>query len=94
MTRVLGKECVHKMPHEPRSSYRILIIPVVNMSKSIAIPDEVVVSKIYLIRNHKVMLDLDLAELYQVDTGRLNEQVKRNAVRFPEDFMFQLTIEE
>ena len=40
------------------------------------------------------MLDLDLAELYQVDTGRLNEQVKRNAVRFPEDFMFQLTNEE
>ena len=40
------------------------------------------------------MLDIDLAELYQVDTGRLNEQVKRNADRFPEDFMFQLTNEE
>ena len=64
------------------------------MSKSIAIPDEVVISKIYLIRNHKVMLDFDLAELYQVETGRLNEQVKRNVDRFPEDFMFQLTSEE
>jgi hypothetical protein len=64
------------------------------MTKSIAIPDEVVISKIYLIRNHKVMLDDDLAELYQVETKRLNEQVKRNADRFPEDFMFQLTDEE
>lgn len=64
------------------------------MTKKIAIPDEVVISKIYLIRNHKVMLDIDLAELYQVETGRLNEQVKRNADRFPEDFMFQLTNEE
>ena len=62
--------------------------------KSLAIPDEVMISKIYLIRNHKVMLDIDLAELYQVETKRLNEQVKRNADRFPEDFMFQLTNEE
>ena len=61
------------------------------MSKSLSIPDEVVVSKIYLIRNQKVMLDDDLAELYQVETRRLNEQVKRNIDRFPEDFMFQLT---
>ncbi len=64
------------------------------MTKNLAIPDEVVISKIYLIRNHKVMLDIDLAELYQVETGRLNEQVKRNPDRFPEDFMFQLTNEE
>lgn len=62
--------------------------------KSLVIPDEVVMNKIYLIRNHKVMLDDDLAELYQVETRRLNEQVKRNADRFPEDFMFQLTDEE
>ncbi len=62
--------------------------------KSLAISDEVVISKIYLIRKHKVMLDIDLAELYQVETKRLNEQVKRNADRFPEDFMFQLTEEE
>ncbi|MBI3517863.1 MAG: ORF6N domain-containing protein [Bacteroidetes bacterium] len=59
--------------------------------KLLAIPDEVVVNKIYLIRNQKVMLDSDLAELYQVETKVLNQQVKRNLKRFPEDFMFQLT---
>ena len=58
------------------------------------VPDEVVMNKIYVIRNQKVMLDRDLAELYQVPTGRLNEQVKRNLKRFPEDFMFQLTQSE
>ena len=58
------------------------------------IPDEVVISKIYLIREQKVMLDSGLAELYGVPTFRLNEQVKRNRNRFPEDFMFQLTDEE
>jgi ORF6N domain len=51
--------------------------------KNLAVPDEVMISKIYLVRNHKVMLDFDLAELYQVETGRLNEQVKRNLDRFP-----------
>lgn len=60
----------------------------------IGIPDEVVLSKIYLIRGQKVMLDRDLAELYQVEVKRLNEQVKRNLDRFPEDFMFQLANEE
>lgn len=49
---------------------------------------------IYLIRGQRVMLDADLAELYEVMTKRLNEQVKRNLERFPEDFMFQLTEEE
>ncbi len=58
------------------------------------VSDELVVSKIFLIRNQKVMLDSDLAELYQVETRRLNEQVKRNLSRFPEDFMFQLTENE
>lgn len=58
------------------------------------IPDEVVISKIYLIREQKVMLDSDLAELYGVTTKRLNEQVKRNINRFPEDFMFQLNESE
>ena len=48
-------------------------------------------SKIYEIRGQRVMLDLDLAAMYGVKTGRLNEQVKRNIERFPEDFMFQLT---
>lgn len=62
-------------------------------NKSI-ITDEVIVTKIYYIRGHKVMLDEDLAELYEVPTKRLNEQVKRNVTRFPEDFMFQLTENE
>lgn len=62
--------------------------------KSVAIPDEVVMSKIYVIRDQKVMLDEDLAELYGVETRRLNEQVKRNKDRFPEDFMFTLTEHE
>ena len=64
------------------------------MTKKLAVPDEVLISKIYQIRNQKVMLDIDLAELYQVVTGRLNEQVKRNVDRFPEDFICQLTNEE
>ena len=51
-------------------------------------------NKIYLISGTKVMLDSDLAELYQVGTKRLNEQVKRNLGRFPEDFMFQLSKEQ
>lgn len=63
-------------------------------TQAVAIPDEVVMSKIYIIREQKVMLDADLAELYGVETKRLNEQVKRNIDRFPEDFMFQLEEEE
>jgi len=55
---------------------------------------QVIERKIYLIRGHKVMLDSDLAKLYGVPTKRLNEQVRRNLKRFPEDFMFQLTWEE
>jgi phage regulator Rha-like protein len=50
--------------------------------------------QIYILRGQKVMLDSDLATLYGVSTKRLNEQVKRNLMRFPEDFMFQLTTEE
>ena len=64
------------------------------MRKEIVVPEEVIVSKIYEVRGNKVMLDSDLAELYQVETRRLNEQVKRNVDRFPEDFMFRLTQEE
>ncbi|HRH12188.1 MAG TPA: ORF6N domain-containing protein [Bacteroidia bacterium] len=59
-----------------------------------AIPDEVIMRQIYFIRGHKVMLDRDLAELYQVETKRLKEQVKRNRIRFPAHFMFELTKEE
>ncbi len=55
---------------------------------------QAIAAKILFIRGKKVMLDSDLALLYGVKTGRLNEQVKRNIKRFPEDFMFQLTKEE
>ena len=55
---------------------------------------QLIQSKIYEIRGQKVMLDRDLAELYQVTTGNLNKAVKRNLKRFPPDFMFQLTVEE
>jgi len=64
------------------------------MSKKITIPDEVIINKIYVIRGQKVMLDRDLAELYDVETRRLKEQVRRNIDRFPEEFMFELTKEE
>ncbi len=62
--------------------------------RQLMIPEEVIMNKIYFIRGHKVMLDSDLAELYEIETGRLNEQVKRNSKRFPEDFMFQLSDQE
>jgi hypothetical protein len=62
--------------------------------KSLIIPDEIVINKILLLRDKKVMIDKDIAELYGVPTKRLNEQVKRNNKRFPQDFMFQLTQEE
>jgi hypothetical protein len=64
------------------------------MNIETSIPDEVLMKKIYMVNDTKVMLDRDLAELYQVETKRLNEQVKRNSERFPEDFMFQLTSEQ
>lgn len=54
------------------------------------IPDELVINKIYYIREQKVMLDSDLAELYGVETKVLNQAISRNIVRFPSDFMFQL----
>jgi hypothetical protein len=53
-----------------------------------------ITQSIYIIRDQKVLMDSDLAELYGVETKRLNEQVKRNIERFPEDFMFQLSEEE
>ena len=60
----------------------------------ISIPDEILMKKIYNIRGRNVMLDQDLAEFYDVKTKRLNEQVKRNISRFPDDFLFQLNKEE
>jgi phage regulator Rha-like protein len=58
------------------------------------VSEEIILEKIYVIRGQKVMLDRDLAEMYGVEVKRLNEAVKRNAIRFPEDFMFQLSKEE
>ena len=55
---------------------------------------EKIMNKIHVIRNHKVMLDFDLAEMYGVETKRLNEQLKRNLKRFPKDFMFTLSEKE
>ena len=56
--------------------------------------DETIINKIYLLRNQKVMIDRDLAELYGVETKRLKEAVRRNKERFPDDFMFQMTRSE
>ena len=58
------------------------------------LPDEVIQSNIYLIRGQKVLLDRELAFLYEVSTKALNQAVKRNLERFPPDFMFELTAEE
>ena len=58
------------------------------------LPDENIISKIYFLRGQKVMLDVDLSELYQVETKQLKRQVRRNIDRFPEDFMFELTTQE
>ncbi len=58
------------------------------------VSEHIILNKIYIIRDKKVMIDRDLAEMYGVETRRLVEQVKRNIDRFPQDFMFQLTPEE
>ncbi|NQT57109.1 MAG: ORF6N domain-containing protein [Desulfobacteraceae bacterium] len=62
--------------------------------KAIKLPIERIEQAILLIQGQKVMLDADLAQLYGVETKNLNKPVKRNLDRFPEDFMFQLTVEE
>ncbi len=64
------------------------------VNRTITILEEKVISKIHLVRNRKIMLDLDLAQMYKVETKQLKRQVKRNADRFPKDFMFQLTLKE
>ena len=65
-----------------------------NFEEAALLPDEVIVSKIYLIRGKKVLLDRDLAELYKVETKQLKRAVRRNIERFPDDFMFELSKEE
>lgn len=64
------------------------------MSKLIQVPDEVIINKIYLIRDTKVMMDRDLAELFGIETKRLKEAVRRNLNRFPADFMFEMNARE
>lgn len=64
------------------------------MAKQSLVPAERIESRILLIRSHKVMLDEDMAALYEVEVKVLNQAVKRNIERFPKDFMFQLTAEE
>jgi hypothetical protein len=59
-----------------------------------AVSEDTIVEKIYIIRGQKVMLDRDLAEMYGVEVKRLNQAVKRNISRFPDDFMFQLSQDE
>jgi predicted XRE-type DNA-binding protein len=66
----------------------------VQTPRQLMIADEAIIHKIYQIRGQKAMLDRDLAELYGVETRRLNEQVKRNISRFPGTFMFKLTDKE
>lgn len=63
-------------------------------TKPLIVPDKIIMNQIYYIRGQKVMLDNDLAALYEVETKQLKRQVKRNIDRFPEDFMFELTPEE
>lgn len=64
------------------------------MSKSIGLSDDLVISKIHQVRGKKIMLDSDLALMYGVETKNLKRQVKRNILRFPPDFMFELSLEE
>ena len=71
------------MPHKKRLTTR---------DQSVSV--QLIERRIYLILGHKFMIDDDLAELYGVTTSRLNEQVRRNHKRFPEDFMFRLTRDE
>lgn len=64
------------------------------MTSKLAVPTAPIERRILLVRGHKVMLDADLAELYGVETKMLNQAVRRNIERFPDDFMFQLTADE
>lgn len=86
------------MNRSRQQMFNDLILPLINfkMKKAefLQVHDEIIMSKIYLIRGQKVMLDRDLAELYGVETKQLKRQVTRNMERFPEDFMFELTQEE
>jgi len=64
------------------------------MAKRKSLPDELIASKIYVVRGQKVMIDRDLAELYGVETRTLKQSVRRNTERFPKDFMFEMSPKE
>ena len=63
-------------------------------TRDFPVSEEIIVNRIYFIRNRKVLLDMDLAELYDIPTKQLKRAVKRNIKRFPEDFMFELSRKE
>lgn len=73
---------------------KVNLQPMAKTNTELTVPHEIIMNKIYYLNGHKVMLDKDLAQLYQVTTGNLNKAVQRNIKRFPDDFMFQLTQEE
>ena len=70
------------------------VVHITENNDNILLPDEVITNKIFFIRSVKIMLDRDLAELFDVKAIRLREQLKRNIEKFPSHFMFQLTNEE
>ena len=69
-------------------------IEMAEINHSVALAEEAIINKIYLIRGQKVMIDRDLAELYGVETKRLKEAVRRNINRFPADFLFEMSKKE
>jgi hypothetical protein len=83
-----------KPTKKPDNSNPIPKSAIRNPQSEIMVPEEVIMGKIYLIRGHKVMLDMDLAELYGVETKKLKQAVRRNLERFPDDFMFELNKQE
>ena len=90
------RELISKSAHEIKFDFINYITEIGKKQKNelMVIPSKRVISKIFLIRSKKVMLDKDLADLYGVETKSLNRQVKRNLKRFPGDFMFELSKEE
>ena len=77
--------------------FKFTIVNEIHMSKKtnqLTVPDEIISSKIYLIRGKKVIIDQDLAKLYHVETKVLKQAIRRNIERFPEDFMFELSNQE
>lgn len=80
--------------HLKREDLKIAIEQSIMNEERTGVPEEVIMRKIHYVRGCKVMLDRDLAELYEVETKNLKRQVRRNMDRFPEDFMFELSKEE